>query len=90
LRALRPDGSLFWRRSLAPPADQAIFASPVVDTDGSIHVVGVRSYTDHRITPAVQRSESRLSLFICPGPNNSRPLTSSIAGGRTQPPITTH
>lgn len=63
LRALHPDGSLYWKRTLGPPS-QAILASPVVDTDGSIYVVGVRSYTDHRVTPAAQRSESRLYRFV--------------------------
>ena len=61
LRALRADGSLYWKRSLG--LGQAILASSVVDTDGSIYVVGVRSYTDHRVTPAVRRSESRLYHF---------------------------
>jgi hypothetical protein len=61
LRALHADGSLYWKRSLG--LGQAILASPVVDTDGSIYVVGVRSYTDHRVTPAVRRSESRLYRF---------------------------
>lgn len=62
LRALHPDGSLYWMRTLNP-LGQGILASPVVDTDGSIYVIGVRSYTDHRVTPAVRRSESRLYRF---------------------------
>lgn len=67
LRALHPDGSLAWKRTLGPPAGQAILASPVVDTDGSIYVVGVRTYTDNRVIPAVKRSESRLHRFTSGG-----------------------
>jgi hypothetical protein len=63
LIALHADGSPYWRRTLGPPS-QAILASPVVDTDGSIYVLGVRSYTDHRVSPAVQRSETRLHRFV--------------------------
>jgi hypothetical protein len=63
LRALHPDGSAFWKRTLGPPGE-AILASPVVDIDGSIYVVGVRSITDHRVNPAVERSESRLYRFV--------------------------
>lgn len=65
LRALHPDGSLAWKRTLAP--SEAITASPVVDTDGSIYVVGVRTYTDHRVNPPVRRSESRLHRFTAGG-----------------------
>jgi outer membrane protein assembly factor BamB len=63
LIALHADGSPYWKRNLGPPS-QSILASPVVDTDGSIYVLGVRSYTDHRVNPAVQRSETRLHHFL--------------------------
>lgn len=62
LIALHPDGKLFWRRNLGPPT-QSILASPVVDIDGSIYVLGVRSYTDHRVAPAAKRNETRLHRF---------------------------
>ncbi|WP_027132831.1 PQQ-like beta-propeller repeat protein [Geminicoccus roseus] len=62
LRALRPDGSLAWMRKLNH--GEAILASPVVDTDGSIYVVGSRTYRDHRVSPAVRRSDSTLYRFV--------------------------
>jgi outer membrane protein assembly factor BamB len=62
LRALRPDGSLAWMRKLNN--GEAILASPVVDTDGSIYVVGAMTYRDHRVTPVVWRTDSRLYRFL--------------------------
>ncbi len=38
LFALHADGSIAWKQQLGP--GQSIQASPVVDTDGSIYVVG--------------------------------------------------
>lgn len=63
LWAFRADGSAYWHRSLSRTGE-AILASPVVDTDGSIYVVGVYAYTDHRVSPAVKRSQSRLYRFL--------------------------
>lgn len=63
LIALHADGTPYWRRRLGPPS-QSILASPVVDIDGSIYVLGVRSYTDHRVRPAARRSETRLYRFL--------------------------
>jgi outer membrane protein assembly factor BamB len=62
LRALRPDGSLAWMRTLNN--GEAIPASPVVDADGSIFVVGTLTHRDHRVTPTVWRTDSRLYRFL--------------------------
>jgi hypothetical protein len=40
LIALHADGSLFWSRDITP--GQSIVASPVVSSDGSVYVIGVR------------------------------------------------
>ncbi len=58
LWALHADGSFYWKQPLG--SGQSIQASPVVDSDGSIYVVGEYTYTDHRITPAVRRTDSTL------------------------------
>lgn len=58
LWALHPDGSFYWKQQLGP--GQSIQASPTVDSDGSIYVVGERTYTDHRVSPAARRTDSTL------------------------------
>jgi outer membrane protein assembly factor BamB len=56
LRAFHADGSFYWQRTLG----ESIKASPVVDADGSIYVVGIGTYLDHRVNPAVTRFTSTL------------------------------
>jgi hypothetical protein len=63
LRAFHADGSFYWQRALLPEAD-TIKASPVVDTDGSIYVIGIGSYRDHRVNPVVTRFTSTLYRFV--------------------------
>ncbi|MBV9655931.1 MAG: hypothetical protein JOZ42_15360 [Acetobacteraceae bacterium] len=58
LWALHADGSFYWNQPLG--AGQSIQASPAVDSDGSIYVIGERTYTDHRVSPAVKRTDSTL------------------------------
>ena len=62
LRALHPDGTRSWQRTLGPPA-QEIHAAPVVDIDGSIYVVGTLSYTDGNAMPPAFHGETRLYRF---------------------------
>lgn len=63
LRALHPDGTPKWQRSLSPPANQQILSSPVVDTDGSLYVVSTLNYKDAGVSPAMYHHETRLYHF---------------------------
>jgi hypothetical protein len=62
LFALRADGKPAWSREL--PAGQVIMASPAVGADGSIYVVGVQKFRDHRVDPPVTVFESTLHKFL--------------------------
>lgn len=62
--AFHPDGTLWWSRSIPR---QMIVASPVLDSEGSIYVVGVEDYTDHRVSPAVRVQKSTLHKFTLGG-----------------------
>lgn len=67
LIALHPDGSPFWSRDIT--RGQSIVASPVISSDGSIYVVGVRQYRDNRAgaNPPGERAESMLHHFTSSG-----------------------
>jgi hypothetical protein len=61
LMSFKPDGTPGWSRTLN--SGEAILASPMIGSDGSVYVVGVRRYTDHRVEPAVKRADSTLHRF---------------------------
>ncbi|HEV8392329.1 MAG TPA: hypothetical protein VGQ35_20915 [Dongiaceae bacterium] len=64
LMTFRPDGTPWWSRDLP---GQMILASPVIDSEGSIYVVGVQNYTDHRVAPPVKVQKSILHKFTAGG-----------------------
>ncbi|MBV1798613.1 hypothetical protein [Siccirubricoccus sp. G192] len=92
LWALHADGSFYWKQQLG--AGQSIQASPVVDTDGSIYVVGEYTYTDHRVTPAVRRTDSTLyhiaptggGLWTRPFPEHFTGVPQAASRGATSAP----
>lgn len=65
LRAFDPDGVLRWSQPLGQ--GYGIVASPLVDADGSVFVVGVRRATDHRVDPPVKLWGSELVHFAANG-----------------------
>ena len=62
--AFHPDGTLWWSRTIPR---QMIVASPTLDSEGSIYVVGVENYTDHRVSPPVKVQKSTLHKFTLGG-----------------------
>jgi hypothetical protein len=65
LLAFHADGSPAWHRDL--PSGEAIVASPVVDTDGSVYVVGESIARDTRSSPPVVNYSSELHKFNAGG-----------------------
>jgi hypothetical protein len=65
LMSFKPDGTPGWSRTLN--SGEAILASPMIGSDGSVFVVGVKKYTDHRVEPAVKRVDSTLHRFTAGG-----------------------
>ena len=57
LRAIQPNGTTAWQRALG--SGNRIVASPVVDTDGSIYVVGQRTFNSAANDPP-RRTDSTL------------------------------
>ena len=92
LWALHADGSFYWTQQLGP--GQSIQASPTVDSDGSIYVVGEYTYTDHRVTPAVRRTDSTLyhiaptggGLWTQPFPEHFTGVPQAASRGATSAP----
>ncbi|HKP27050.1 MAG TPA: hypothetical protein VJV39_24480 [Dongiaceae bacterium] len=64
LMAFHPDGTLWWSRDLPR---QMIVASPTLDSEGSIYVIGIENYTDHRVSPPVKVQKSTLHKFTLGG-----------------------
>jgi outer membrane protein assembly factor BamB len=66
LMSFKPDGTRGWSRDVLP--GQSIVASPVIDSQGSVYVIGVKSVRDHRGGgPPVTRHESTLHKFSSGG-----------------------
>jgi hypothetical protein len=85
LFAIHPDGKPAWSRDL--PSGQAILASPAIGSDGSIYVIGVMTFRDHRVTPVVTRHESTLHKFLVGGGWSwQKPFPSRFVGGITSAP----
>ena len=63
--ALPPDGKPFWSRDIG--RGQAIVASPVVASDGSVYVIGVEEVHDNRVKPPVLTFTSTLYRFTGSG-----------------------
>lgn len=61
LMSFRPDGTRGWSRDIAP--GEAIVASPVIDAEGSVYVVGVQTVRDQTVT----RYSSTLHKFNSSG-----------------------
>lgn len=59
--ALHRDGSVAWRRAIGH--GQSIVASPAIGADGTIYVIGLKRYTDHRVSPAKEVVESTFHRF---------------------------
>ena len=53
----RPDGTLGWTYQIP---GQSIVASPVLDSAGSLYVIGIKRFTDHRVNPPEQRMNAIL------------------------------
>jgi len=64
LKAFHPDGTPSWTRTIN---GQMIVASPVIDSRGNVYVVGIQSFTDHRVSPAVEVRKSILHKFTASG-----------------------
>ncbi len=85
LFAIHPDGKPAWSREL--PSGQAILASPAIGADGSIYVIGVMTFRDHRVTPVVTRHESTLHKFTVGGGWSwQKPFPARFVGGITSAP----
>jgi hypothetical protein len=65
LMSFRPDGSPGWSRDIA--RGEAIVASPVIDAEGSVYVVGVKTMRDNRVDPPVTIYSSTLHKFNSSG-----------------------
>jgi hypothetical protein len=64
LMTFHPDGTPGWSRTIP---QQMIVASPVIDSEGSIYVVAIQNYTDHRVSPPVKVQKSVLHKFNSTG-----------------------
>jgi hypothetical protein len=87
LMSFKPDGTPGWSRTLN--SGEAILASPMIGSDGSIYVIGVKTYTDHRVEPAVKRVDSTLHRFTSGGGWASQtpfPEHNNGGGGTTASP----
>ncbi len=90
LFALHADGSVAWRQQLGP--GQSIQASPVVDTDGSIYVVGEHDVAAPPGSPANAHIDSTLThiaptgaiLWTVPFPEHFANIPEAISGGTTR------
>jgi hypothetical protein len=65
LMAFRADGAPYWSRDIA--RGQSIVASPMIDSEGNVYVIGVRTVRDHTVTPTVTRRDSTLHKFTAGG-----------------------
>ena len=65
LMSFKPDGTPGWSRTIA--AGQRIVASPAIGSDGSVYVIGVSVYRDHRGGKTVNRVNSALHVFNSTG-----------------------
>jgi len=52
-----PDGTPGWTYQIP---GQSIVASPVLDSSGSLYVIGIKRFTDHRVNPPEQRMNAIL------------------------------
>ena len=90
LFALHADGSVAWRQHLGP--GQTIQASPVVDTDGSIYVVGEHDVAAPPGSPADAHIDSTLThiaasgaiLWTVPFPEHFANIPEATSGGTTR------
>lgn len=86
VRAFRPDGSPLWTRDIG--GAYTILASPAVDADGTVHVIGLRTLRDHRGGRDDLVWESRLFRFtpgggmLAPVPFPEHHPTSPTSRGR--------
>lgn len=82
LLSFKPDGTPGWSRSLN--RGEAIYASPAIGADGSIYVIGVRQYTDHRVEPPAKVVATTLHRFTASGGWASQtPFPDHAGGGLT-------
>jgi hypothetical protein len=65
LMSFKPDGTPGWSRNIA--AGQRIVASPAIGSDGTIYVVGVSIYRDHRGGKSTTRVDGALHVFNSTG-----------------------
>ena len=61
--AFRPDGTPWWSRDVPG----SIVASPVLDAEGNVYVIANHPFTDHRVSPPVQRLDAVLHKFTAGG-----------------------
>jgi hypothetical protein len=63
--ALHADGKPYWRRSIN--GHQSISSSPVISSDGTVFVIGIRRVRDNRVNPPTDVMESTLHWFTASG-----------------------
>lgn len=63
LMTFHADGTPWWSRDVPG----SIVASPLLDAAGSVYVIAVHQFTDHRVTPAEVRLDSVLHKFSVGG-----------------------
>lgn len=61
LIALQADGTRKWTQSITPGF--AILAAPVIDSEGSIYVIGTRTVRNEQVSPPLTRYDSSLYKF---------------------------
>src|SRR5262249_35791510 len=64
LISFHADGTLGWTYQIP---GQSIVASPVLDSAGSIYVIGIKRFTDHRVNPPEQRMNAILHKISSAG-----------------------
>lgn len=93
LRAFRPDGTLLWSRQLLRTREK-ILSSPVIDTDGSIYVVGNVKVREVVAGRSYTRDEATLYRFFpgggllwhVPFPERFTTMAAFRSRGRTSAP----
>ncbi|MBK8159530.1 MAG: PQQ-like beta-propeller repeat protein [Rhodospirillaceae bacterium] len=63
--AFQPDGTRLWSRNIT--AGHAILASPVVDSEGAIYVIGTRTVRNDLVDPPLVRHNATLFKFTAAG-----------------------
>ena len=63
--SFQPDGTRGWTQNITPGF--AIVAAPVVDSEGSVYVIGTRTVRNEQVSPPLVRYDSSLYKFTASG-----------------------